>query len=484
MKSGLFKKCLIISIMFSIVFSSISVTKFVDADETNNTKMISSKTRYFASTINLSEYWGNGDIKLTEGTGYFDTYQDENGTWWFVTPNGYAFYSVGRWGSPPYLSSVLEKFGSEEAWANVTRERIKMWGLNTFGCYGSVSQNFHLFDDDPIPYLFMFGFQHMGRGRWIKLMGKRVMPDVFDPYFWEMVEKSISEETAKLNDDPYLVGYLLGNELHWESSPIRGFDEKTLLEAFMKPERSYPGKMKAVEFLIDRYKDDGVEVFNKVWNMNLESFDELYGKQELGRTGWKAQRFIPRVKEDIQDFAGLVSQWFFKNVTEILHRYDPNHLTLGVRIHAWGTPREVLEEMGKYCDVISINYYRKHLAIYDLDKYLSSRLKELVPLNNWMEEYHTITGKPLLVAEWGIRRHISPGPFELIKIRIPERVIAEYDARFTRRCMESPYIIGVEGNYGDPSISSALVDEFEEPLEIVVERITEINSKVYELHGN
>ena len=44
---------------------------------------------------NLTEYWGNPNLKLTNGTGFFDTYQDENGTWWFVTPNGYAFYSIG-----------------------------------------------------------------------------------------------------------------------------------------------------------------------------------------------------------------------------------------------------------------------------------------------------------------------------------------------------------------------------------------------------
>lgn len=454
------------------------------------------------STSNLTEYWGCPDLKLTEGNGYFDTYQDDNGTWWFVTPKGYAFYSVGRWGSPFYAVEVLKKYNSTEEWANETMKIIKEIGFNTFGCHSDSFQNFEMFDEQ-IPFLYLFQFQHLGRGRWLKLMGNKVIPDVFDPYFWDKVEENIIEVTNILKENRYLIGYFIGNEIHWEPSPIKDVgDEKTLLEAYMFADDFYSGKQMAVEFLEGRYENNGgIKEFNRIWNMDITCWEELLLKNKLGREGWRIQSdfIIPKLKlfrknpgqllklkdlkraeSDIREFTRLVAKWFFKNVTEILHKYDPNHLTLGVRFHAWGAPEEVIEECGNYSDVISINYYRSNLfmasAFDQLDYYIDGRRQGLVPFKNWMKNYYDITGKPLLVAEWG---RGWPSSRLCSIFNLSEKIIANYQTRFTQKCMESSYVIGVEGNY-----HLLLLNESEDPYPLIFKKIQKLNSEMYKIHNS
>lgn len=442
---------------------------------------------YSASGINLTEYWGNGDMRLSNGTGFFEV-DNDRGTWWFVTPNGYAFYSVGCLGvrpDTPYMYSVniLNKYpGGYEEWANATRERYREWGFNTIGPNNRID----LFEDDQIPHVYKFKFQHMGRGIWNRRI-KKVIPDVFDPYFWELVEQNISEVTAKFKNDSYLIGYELGNEMHWEPNPeFEGYpgDKNTLLETYLSIpyERFQPGKIKAVEFLIDRYDEEGIEVFNKVWKMKLGSFDELYDKEKLGRTGWKAQHFIPRVKEDIQDFAQLVAKWFFKNTTDLIKKYDPNHLTLGVRFHAWGAPCAVIRECGKYCDVVSINYYRNCMLIYDPDKYIESLRLGTVPLNNWMKEYYDITGKPLLVGEFSgavTKLHILKKILKIEKSPLLQLNKGIYYTWYSQKCLEAPYVIGHHGFY-----KNELVNLNDENISMIGACAENINSQIYEIHGS
>ena len=68
-------------------------------------------------------------------TGRF-TIQEVNNAWWFITPEGHALFANGSTGiSPfgakvrdtqamPYHDHILAKFGTEQAWANATLERL------------------------------------------------------------------------------------------------------------------------------------------------------------------------------------------------------------------------------------------------------------------------------------------------------------------------------------------------------------------------
>jgi len=78
---------------------------------------------------------------LVKGEGFFRT-AEVDGRWWLVDPEGKPFFAVGtdhvnyhahfceKLGYAPYNRNVQAKFGSEEAWASNTVERLKAWGFN------------------------------------------------------------------------------------------------------------------------------------------------------------------------------------------------------------------------------------------------------------------------------------------------------------------------------------------------------------------
>jgi len=459
----------------------------------NNVETVDDKTDVLPLSYNLSKYWGNAGLKLTEGTGFFDTHKDENGTWWFVDPDGYAFYSAGvdvvnAVADEVYNATILKKYGSYVAWGNSTSQRLKDWNFNTLGAW---SQYEFL---PKMPYTHKFGSgRKMGSIAWkiyvLKNGSGKLVPDVFDSYWWGIVEDSIVEhmEYYKLKEDPWLIGYWLDNEIHWGSDPFP-YDQNTLLETYLSVpiEFDQPGKMKAVEFLTDRYEDEGIEAFNKVWNMDLKNFNELYNETKLGRIGWIAQHFIPRVKDDINDFTQLVAHTYFKNITEIVRSHDPDHLILGVRFHLLGAPEEVIIESGKYCDVVSINYYRKRLVVYGPIKYLNNMLRGSVPLDKWMQRYYELTDKPLIVGEFNCAVRNFPllkDIFEwAVKIVRTQKDKADYFEWYARNCLNAPYVIGYHWFAYLGEKGWGLVDLCDNPYSVLVERMANINNIIYELH--
>lgn len=60
------------------------------------------------------------------------------------------------------------------------------------------------------------------------------------------------------------------------------------------------------------------------------------------------------------EFAGMVAEMYYRGIAEAVDEVDSKLLYLGSRLH--GTPKymeHVVKAAGKYCDVISINYYNR-----------------------------------------------------------------------------------------------------------------------------
>lgn len=486
-----------ILIFFTIVLVlNLVVPIVIRVDTKSLSETFDNKISSISNNTNLTEFWGCPDLRFTNGNGFFDTYKDENNVWWFVTPNGYAFYSVGKESvaahySRRYSNNVLEIYDSYENWSKKVFENYKNWGLNTLGawCNYSLINNVTFENNETrIPYTHAFTFKNEGRGIW-KAHIKKHFPDVFDGCFWRLVNYSIKKVAEKLRDDPYLIGYWLDNEMHWEPCPFNSddFNKKTLLEDYLSIsyERFQPGKMKAVDFLIKRYENVGIGKFNEVWGMELHDFEELYDAEELGRAGWIIQHNkSSRARKDIIEFNELVAEAYFENITSILRFYDPNHLILGVRFHAWGAPEEVVNITGKYCDVVSVNYYRKNLLFYNPVRYFQSVSVRLLPLDNWLEGYYAVAKKPLLVGEWGTD---LTGPFEWFSMPLPEAFKAIYYYLFALKCLEMPYVIGFQGWYraGTESRSGIqLLNVEDEKYELIVCAAKQINSQIYKIHSN
>lgn len=85
------------------------------------------------------------------------------------------------------------------------------------------------------------------------------------------------------------------------------------------------------------------------------------------------------------EFAGRLAEIYYKGVREAIDAFDPGMMYLGTRLH--GTPKymkNVVEACGKYCDIVSINYYSRWSP--ELDTYV--------------QDWATWAGKPFLVTEF------------------------------------------------------------------------------------
>lgn len=97
---------------------------------------------------------------------------------------------------------------------------------------------------------------------------------------------------------------------------------------------------------------------------NLEGYLNLENPIDPGRIAaenWLAKRNIAKnniTDSQRSDFAGFVADKYFEIVSSAIKKAAPNHLYLGARLHGAAKFVEpIMRAAGKYCDVVSINYY-------------------------------------------------------------------------------------------------------------------------------
>ncbi len=264
------------------------------------------------------------------------------GRWWLVDPQGCRFWSAGVNGAgddPPwtpilgrsrlfasiptaaqvaapgqavdplrdpvsfYRANLQKRFG--EGWraasAQLTSRRMRAWGLNT--AYGTA-----LNDALPAsstlrqPYVYpLRGWQHIEGA----IMG---MPDVYADAFAQRVEREAAQQLAPRKDDPWMIGYFIGNEPPW---PAR---ESQLVDLVLAGPAS--------------------------------SLQQRF-KQELARGDSPAAR---------KAMVHAAFTRYLEIVNAAVRRHDPNHLHLGIRFG--GTPPDDVIALAKGFDVYSMNKYR------------------------------------------------------------------------------------------------------------------------------
>jgi parallel beta-helix repeat protein len=413
-----------------------------------------------------------------KSTGYFYVTED-NGIWWFIDPNGEKFYSLGM----AFISVDDYYYGNISDWVTLTQERLDDWGFNTLN-----GGDTHLFPS--MPYIYKFKFKHLSLDdEW----PHQRHPDVFDPEWQILVQETINSIAPTLKNDSRLIGYQTDNEMKWGPDYL---DDDTLLEAYLAANYTTPGKQRAITFLRIKYDNNTAE-FNRAWKMNINSFDELNNHRELGRPGW-AQR-IGKAKRDIDDFSQLVAHTYFSFMDETLHNADPNHLNFGIRFLAIGVPDEVLEECGKYVDVINVNYYRMNTNIYDPQFLAYEIAYDNVPLDQWIVRYHQHTGRPILISEYSLpaKDSIWPirPPVKLIQLGIIITSIYAYSQEgradlfewYAMNCLTRPYFVGqIWFAYRDKLnvVNWGIVNMWDEPYEPLIQRIIEINKNAIAIHSN
>ena len=145
-----------------------------------------------------------------------------------------------------------------------------------------------------------------------------LMP-VFEPTFPKFVDE-LASEAAKRQNDPWLLGHFTDNEIPFH---------KTIQ---LKESLKLPA-------------DNAQHQSAKTW---------------LKKKHGKLIKPAKITEEDELEYMGFVADRYYQIVTKALRKHDPNHLILGERLHASAKYNpHVIAAAGKYCDIISINFYRK-----------------------------------------------------------------------------------------------------------------------------
>ena len=312
---------------------------------------------------NYSRYGGYLQRKV-KATGFFRT-ELIDGKWWFVDPEGYAFLSVGvdcvapghggdirdydkraaiyeavppedevpsfKWRDQVSYSlgqwNQYRRFGKDwRAKANeLIIKRMDKWGLNTIANWSDrevIAMNKKAF-------LLSFG----GIGQEASLMG---LADVYAPEFKPTVEKSISRMVSANVDNPWLIGYFVGNEPAWID------EEPRLCQLILD------GPDRPIKAALKRYIEKNGDSDELRRAFIYDSFDK-----------------------------------FLATVQSTFKKYDPHHLNLGMR---FASPDAVSDALLRICG--------KHFDVFSFNSYSLSPGKET------LDRAYDILGIPLMVGEY------------------------------------------------------------------------------------
>ncbi len=312
-----------------------------------------------------SKFGGYLDAKVN-GTGFFRT-EKVNGRWWFVDPEGYLFLSVGvdcvspggggfakeldkrrnmfkelppeelrsprrpndRSGNSASfgLWNLYRRYGEDYRAKSLDMiiKRMDKWGVNTIAnwsgrdVYGMNRKSF------------MVQLQGIGIDR--GLMG---LTDVYAPEFKTTVDNSVKSFVESYKDNPWLLGYFIGNEPAWEGS-----EERLCSLILGGPDRPIKSKL----------------------NSYLSNGDTPQRRKEFIHNTFRI---------------------FLETIDNAMKKFDPNHMNLGIRfggIH--NIDREILEICKDYFDVLSFNCYDLYPRKEMLDRAL-----EITGLPMIIGEYH------------------------------------------------------------------------------------------------
>lgn len=322
-----------------------------------------------------------------EATGFFRV-EKYNGKWAFVDPEGHLFLSFGPTGVGPggdstgikgreemfatkldedpvlakvktgengdgvdfFRANLMRKYGEDykTTWYDRTYSRLQAWGFNTIAAFSS----WDTLANGRVPYTATVwpGGKH-AKVTW----GRdhvRGLDDPFDPQFASDVAGAVKAQASRIKDDPYCIGYFVGNEEAWghfKNDPAIHYG--LVLGALKADAASSPAKRAMIEQLKQKYGD--IAKLNEAWKTSFADWAALNAPYSP-KTPLNEKMIL-----DLSVFLELYAETYFRTVAEAIKAADPHHLYLGCRFAGYSP--EVLKAAAKYNDVLSFNVYRLKL---------------------------------------------------------------------------------------------------------------------------
>ena len=317
-----------------------------------DTQIIDSLKGFTPTKVDINAYGSKKTVRL-KGTGFYRT-EKVNNRWWIVDPEGYLniqrVVNGLRQGNSEKNKLAFESiYKTTENWTSETYKRFADFGFNGIGSWSDTEavQAESKKNNNKLSYSVMLNFMSTygkKRGGTYQLPGNIGYPHqcifVFDKEF-----EKFCDEYAKIvetyKDDSNLIGFFSDNELPFGLANLQGY--LTLTDS-----------------------TDAGRIFAQNW---------------LKSKKLSVSQITDNVREE---FAGVVADYYYRIVSAAIRKYDKNHLYLGSRLH--GSPKHtesIVRAAGKYCDIVSINYY----GSWNPDPVL-------------MTEWNTWAAKPFMVTEF------------------------------------------------------------------------------------
>ncbi len=401
-----------------------------------------------------------------DATGFFHT-QKINNKWWMIDPAGYGFYMVSmlggvghRWGqgAVTYTTNVEAKYGTQEKFWDAQVSRLKSWGYNTWGYWGveplaapmpTVRQL------EPMATFISWQTNGLSTYKLIDGVDWHDVANVFHPEWKSWVNNYIKQMVTPFANSPWIIGYQIGNETDWN------LVNTAALSAWKRPMLD-----EAKKAWIDVAKCHGdINYFNTAWKTNFQTFEEVGTTKTI-----PSKAPTPEAEAMCWDFNNLVLEKFFKPCREAINQYAPNHLVMGVRQHAH-TVREFFnagfwETMGKYCDVISLNYY---------SEFVNPTKGVPTTVETHLRGIHELTKRPIMISEWHPRGNVAENePYT--KYNIYQKYMASLD-----------FMVGTQFfqlEDGDQTRGYGAVSVNDVPHADLEKAFKETNPQLHNIHGS
>ena len=310
---------------------------------------------------------GSGDISQCRYGGYegskaratgFFRVEKIDGKWWFVDPDGHLFLSMGsdsigtsaatvtkgreqlfaalpppdlsaeragtRGGASFYAWNTVRRFGADWSakWIDLTARRMFAWGFNTVGNWSDPRLGDRgLGSAHRVPYVVTL------RG-WGIETGPMGVPDVYAPEYAENIDRAAAQQCEAHKDDPYVLGYFLGNEPPWPGREAVAVDAilagpesalKKAAKAFLADGDS-PDRRKAPEIVRLSKVFDVYSLNNYAYKVNQTEIDKvrslidrpiLIGEFHFGTPG---RGMTPGLKQtSSQEERGVAYRYYVEN---------------------------------------------------------------------------------------------------------------------------------------------------------------------------
>lgn len=354
----------------------------------------------FRATAQYSKYRGWKELKCPEATGYFslqyiDHYTSSEPRPTLCDPEGNAFTSLAL--NKVHSGNINESDGwkttfgrSKTKWARSVVDLMDELWFNTIG-FSSDLDSLRKPTVKRRAYAVIPPFVASENSRRFE---EKDYPDVFSQEFIEDAESIAKRMKALYGGDPYLEMFHISNEANFNIQYPDGTTNPTAIWArwILKGEEQTAAKEAWVDLYEILYADDGIALFNEVYDEDFTSFEDIYDMN--GDTLY--DRFaegVPegegtdatRMYEDYDQWNAKVGGQFHKVAYQALKAEMPNTVVTTDR-HRQGIYTDAyLDAIKDYSDIFAANFY--------------IQVENVAPSDYTIDAYAEATGLPVAITE-------------------------------------------------------------------------------------